>query len=88
MDGYGSKYGSIKRKVADAKKIYPWVDQTKIYNCLKTAKRKAKAREKDESTTRVLEEECVVATQKPSGGHPKGSTAKAKKISKRQRREL
>jgi hypothetical protein len=34
MDGYGSKYGSIKRIVADAKKIYTWVDRTKIYNCL------------------------------------------------------
>jgi hypothetical protein len=67
MDGYGSKYGSIKRKVADAKKIYPWVDQTKIYNCFKTTKKKAKAREKkDESATRVVEEECVVvATRKP-----------------------
>jgi hypothetical protein len=54
MDGCGSKYGSIKTIVADAKKIYPWVDRTKIYNCLKTTKRKAKAREKnDESATRV-----------------------------------
>ncbi len=81
MDGCGSKYGSIKTIVADAKKIYPWVDRTKIYNCLKTTKRKAKAREKkDESATRVLEEECfvVVATRKPSGGRPKGSTARAK----------
>jgi hypothetical protein len=43
MYGYGSKYGSIKTIVADAKKIYPWVDRTKIYNCLKTTKRKAKA---------------------------------------------
>jgi hypothetical protein len=32
MDGYGSKYGSIKTIVADAKKIYPWVDRIKIYN--------------------------------------------------------
>jgi hypothetical protein len=39
IDGYGSKYGYIKTIVADAKKIYPWVDQTKIYNCLKTTKR-------------------------------------------------
>jgi hypothetical protein len=78
MDGYRSKYGSIKTIVADAKKIYPWVDQTDIYNCLKTTKIKAKAREKDKCATRVLEEECVVATQKPSGGHSKGSTAKAK----------
>jgi hypothetical protein len=45
MDGCGSKYGSIKTVVADAKKIYPWIDQTKIYNCLKTTKIKAKARE-------------------------------------------
>ena len=79
MDGYGSKYGSIKTIVADAKKIYPWVDRTKIYNCLKTTKRRAKAREKDESATRVLDEECtIVATRKPSGGRPKGTTAKAK----------
>jgi hypothetical protein len=69
MDGYGSKYGSIKIIVANAKKIYPWVDRTKIYNCFKTTKREAKAREKDESATRVLEEECVVAIQKPLGGH-------------------
>jgi hypothetical protein len=62
MDGYGSKYGSIKTIVADAKKIYPWVDQTKTYNCLKNTK----AREKDKSATQVLEEECVVVTQKPS----------------------
>jgi hypothetical protein len=39
MGGCGSKYGSIKTIVADAKKIYPWVDRTKIYNCLKTTKR-------------------------------------------------
>jgi hypothetical protein len=86
MDGCGSKYGSIKTIVADAKKIYPWVDRTKIYNCLKTTKRKAKAREKkDESATRVLEEECfvVVATRKSSGGRPKGSTARAKQNLKR-----
>jgi hypothetical protein len=35
MGGCGSKHGSIKTIVADAKKIYPWVDRTKIYNCLK-----------------------------------------------------
>jgi hypothetical protein len=75
MDSYGSKCGSIKTIDVDAKKIYPWVHQTKIYNCLKTTKRKAKAREKDNSATQVLEEEC---TRKPSGGRPKGSTAKAK----------
>ena len=78
MDGYGSKYGSIKTIVADAKKIYPWVDQTKIYNCLKTTKRKAKARKNDERATQVVLEECVVATRKSSGGRPKGSTARAK----------
>jgi hypothetical protein len=85
VDGYGSKkYGSIKTIVADAKKIYPWVDRTKIYNCLKTiTKRKAKARENDESATRVLEEE---STRKPSGGRPKGSTAKAKQNLKKMKK--
>ena len=78
MDGYGSKYGSIKTIIAEAKKVYTWVDRTKIYNCLKTTKRKAKARENDESATQAVLEECVVATRKSSGGRPKGSTARAK----------
>jgi hypothetical protein len=51
MDGYRSKYGSIKTIVADAKKICPWVDQTKIYNYLKNYKEKGKSQGKDKSIT-------------------------------------
>jgi hypothetical protein len=55
---------------------------------LKTTKRKAKAREKDKSATRVLEEEWVVVTGRSSGGRPKGSTAKAKQNLKEMKRAI
>jgi hypothetical protein len=43
-DGFRAKYGSIKTIVADAKKIYPWIDRQKIYNSLITFKnRKTRA---------------------------------------------
>jgi hypothetical protein len=80
-DGFRSKYGSVKTIVADAKKIYPWVDGQNIYNSLITFKnRKTRAMLKNgsSSSSQVLQEQFVLGSRKAPGGRPEGSTAKAK----------
>jgi hypothetical protein len=74
LDGpkYGSKYGSVSKMVSNARKVYPWVDDVKIYNSLKHIKiRKAKEKEKLGRNAQVLQER---ERNKKAVGRPKGQT--------------
>jgi hypothetical protein len=43
---FGSKkYGSIKRIITEAVKVYPWMDRNKVYNGIKAIKKKQQAQQ-------------------------------------------
>ena len=86
---FGSKkYGSIKRIIADAVRVYPWMDRNKVYNGIKAIKKRrdkqlppddvpAPARVLQLSTVQNQHHDEDDASRKKSG-RPKGSTAMAR----------
>jgi hypothetical protein len=87
---FGSKkYGSIKRIIAEAEKVYPWMDRNKVYNGIKAIKKRqdklvplddvlaAPARVLQFSNVRNQHHDEVDASRKQLG-RPKGSTAMAR----------
>jgi hypothetical protein len=85
---FGSKkYGSIKRIISDAVKVYPWMDRNKVYNVIRAVKKRqdkqvpsddvaAPARVLQFSTVRNQHHGEDDASRNKLG-HPKGSTAMA-----------
>jgi hypothetical protein len=86
---YGSsfgakKYGSIKRIVTEAIKVYPWMDRKKVYTRIKVFKRRqAKQVPPDDvAASRVLQFSNIINQQhdedhasRNKSGRPKGSAA-------------
>ena len=59
-DGYSfgsKKYGAIKRMIAEAVKVYPWMNRNKVYNGIKAIKKRQakKVPPDDVAASRVLQ---------------------------------
>jgi hypothetical protein len=78
LNGNRSKgYGSVSKMVSDAQRIYPWVDDVKIYNSLKYIKIRKAKENKGTNAAQVLQE-CNIVDEdnlrKKAVGRPKGQT--------------
>jgi hypothetical protein len=80
------KYGSIKRVITEAIKVYPWMDRNHVYNCIKAIKKRRQAKQvvsDDVPASRVLQLSNIGTQQQDEdgrnrAGRPKGSTAIAR----------
>ncbi len=95
---FGSKkYGSIKRIIAEAVKVYPWMDRNKVYNGVKAIKKRqdtqvppddvaAPARVLQFSNVQNQHHDNDDASRKQSG-RPKGSTTMARLLLEEKRKK-